>query len=869
VVQVAVPTFPVSYAYYTAKNAISSTTVSPNLDTTNWTSTPVPTADSRFTQAPTAWPLHTATLHIDTVDGVSTFNLVDAPGFYNNLNFTWLRGTKDILDDLTKWGVVGEQILAQGEGDAVFGARYISGFDTPPVVNLVPDTHLPSSTTVIRGTPFLFNASGTNDANLDPVTFDWTFTPANSHVTLTPVAPLNTTANLLVNRTIGGDAQSFIVGLVATTSSSPAMTITTIGIASNVLTVGTSASVNLASTEEVFLYNIGTATFLNDLMVVVTGTSGDSFTANFTHADYTSTADTGNAVANAQFGWCNVTVPYNPSPTITFPTNPIAADRNSLVIISPTYTGIVESDDATTYLWTQVSGNPLVVSGGVTSSVLRVNTNGALIQGESSVWSLTVNDGVNSPVTASVTINIVAYPFDIQDTLQLSRSLWGPTATISQRNTTHTWVPLDVSGIYTNFQSIKRSSAFDGSDRYLLISPASVCVFGGIQPNMALLRKLFVPLDSEGNQNAIIDAVHTEDDTTFVLDSAGNLYRYSTAPLISTDNPDTTIVLSTEASMSFNKVFSTYSFNNIRIIVLTGVDGCLLLQVQNIGMTIEGTLELTVESGELYGIDNVQFVRTSNVESLSTGKILIGTIALVSANIQSINITGNIVTVVANNTYTAGHVVTFNGLTAATFLNGAKATVTSATPTQFVVSYQHANYGTTSEGTGATAVAGGKTYETLIDLSHGQIIGIFDASNLRNQFVTTGEILFETNDTYAGRPAAPILNPIGVGSLIGGDYVDLTVSWSAERPDLIQYYILESSFDEMTWTRTLINSGYVETITLPEPIGQHIYFRVQAVSTDGASPYSNIEEANTGQPPPPPVISTGFAVLFGVGFGTT
>jgi hypothetical protein len=944
VVRVTMPTFPVSYRYYTAKNYIPSSTISPNFDLANWGGTPTPDVDSRFTEAPTSWPLHTATLN------TSTFALVDVPGFYNSLNFTWLRGAKTLLDDKTAWGIVGEQILGQGEGDAVFGARYVSGFDTPPGVILSPD----APTTVLRGTPRSLDASGTQDTSQDPLTFIWSIgeiealneshvvpilpyivnvnnssnfdrdagvsfngtpgtnvspsLPASSlqysvlngaynfysgdvgtpvkvsyfyksspYISVTPSAS-GSTASLLVSRSIGGDAHNFNVGVVATTTAYPAMTVTNISISGNVLTVGTNAPVDLAATENVFLYNIATATFLNDLVFTVTGVSGDSFTANYTHPDYASTPDTGHAIASPQFDWCNISVPINPPPTIDFThdgtthqpvTLPIAAARNSTVTINPTYTGNTDPDDATTYTWTQTSGTHVTVLGGTSSPTLQIETNGTLIQGESLGWSLSVNDAVNPVAIGAVTVVVAPYAFEVQDTLQLSRSLWGPYAPLSQRNTVQPWTPLDTSAIYTNFQSIKRNSVLNGSDRYLLISPASVCVYGGVNPNMVLLRRLFVPLDSQGDQNPIMDAMHTEDDTTLVLDSEGNLYRYSTAPLINTDSPDTIIALSSTTSMSFNKVFSTYSFNNSRIIILTGPNGCLLLQVENKNMAIQGSLELTVEAGTLYGIDNVQFVRTSNVESLNTGKILLGTIASITADIQSIGILGNAVTVVANNTFTEGQAVTFQDITRASFLNGVKAPVVSATPIQFVVSYEYGDYAVTDEVAGAVAVAGGKTYETLIDLSHGQIIGTFDASNLHNQYVTTGEILFETNDTYAGAPAAPVLNPIVNNGTIGNGYANLAISWSAIRPDLIQYYSLESSLDETNWTPTIINSGYTESITLPELGGQFFYFRIRATSGDGSSPYSNIQTISTGGSGPPPPVATGFAIEFGAGFGTT
>ena len=1050
VVKLALSTSPITYKYYTASVNVSVSLISPDLDTVNWTATATPDVDSRFTLAPTSWPLYTSIL--DT----STFNMTDVPGFYNTLNFSWLRGSKTVIDDLSKWAVVGERV-----GSTTSGATYVSDFDVPPVVSLVPE----GSTVVLRGIPFLFDASGTNDGDLDAVEFTWTYTPTDPNVSITPNAS-GTQADLLVLGSIGGAARDFVVGVAAvdyyqTTPLHPPMNIVNIDVTSNLLTITTDAVVVLAVGEQVFLYNIQNATFLNDTVVVVTEVGSESFSAALTTPDYPTTADTGSAIANAQFGYCAVTVPYNPPPTITFTENPVSVERNSVAYIQPVYTGATDADDLTTYTWAQVGGTAVPVSqilSGTNTSFLQFETNGALIQGESLEWSLTVNDGVNPPVTATVTVNVAGFVFNLLDTFRLTRSIWGGTglallqdqeytgygyqsptslsfgkytqagslvvifesnndgenttktfgghpvtnsvggenwgldyiqnapsastvngfvsvtdtgvnqtpdwviaefsnifnthdqsvvantgqpatltttntsgnaaliiatvhlpnytdgalignppdgwitllynttqlgtwpgaaagvfyrivetvntpvsfqwptdptligsgqmvtsltsfnsssplgATISQRNSAQTWTPLDVSSIYTNFKNIKRSSVLDGTDRYLLIAQGSVCVYGGVVPNMILLRKLFAP-----NNNEIIDAVHTEDDWTLVLDKTQSVYKYGVAPQINTDNPLVKIDLTAVTSMVFNKVFTTYSFNNVRVLILTGPDGCLLLQLNNATLAITGFQEITIETGLLYGIDNVQFVRFSNVESLKTGKLLIGTIVPVSASIASISISDNTVTVVAPNTFTAGQLVTFENLTRATFLNGVSTLVVSATLGQFIVSFEYGDYAVTPEGSGAIATTGGKTYETFIDLSHGQIIGTWDASKLRNQFVTTGEILFETNDGYAGQPAPPVLSPIvnqGMIATLPG-YVSLAITWNSSRPDLIQSYNVQSSFDNQNWATNTVNSGYIQQITLPEPIGQQLYFRVQAISLDGQSGYSNVKAIHT------------------------
>jgi hypothetical protein len=69
----------------------------------------------------------------------------------------------------------------------------------------------------------------------------------------------------------------------------------------------------------------------------------------------------------------------------------------------------------------------------------------------------------------------------------------------------------------------------------------------------------------------------------------------------------------------------------------------------------------------------------------------------VTANITSIQILTNTLTVTCSNTLAAGNWVVLNGLTNATFLNGALLQVATANSAQFTVSYTHAAYGPTAD----------------------------------------------------------------------------------------------------------------------------------------------------------------------------
>jgi hypothetical protein len=538
---------------------------------------------------------------------------------------------------------------------------------------------------------------------------------------------------------------------------------------------------------------------VNDQVFALTFWSAPSFTAITPNipAALPSTTVTGWLIVQYQFATALVTVPMNVAPSITFPFVPwgsppsVTVDRNTQIMITdgtitdPTtqfpivITGVNQPDDAPFYQWQQLSGTPVTFS--YVGPVLTLDTNGVSVFGESLVFQFTLGDGVSPTVSATCTINVVPYSFTELDTMRICRSVWS--GNISQRNTPLAWGQLDVSAFYNNFRTVKRTSVADGSDRYIVISPGSVLVYGGITPNIALLRRLFTP---EGT--SIVDAVHTEDDYTLVIDDSNNLFRYSTAPLINTDNPDTTIDLTTLSLMVFNKIFSTYAHDNVRVLALSGSDGCLIVQVTSDALLVQGITEITTAADLLVGADNVQFVRLSNVETIHSGKILIGTVARTQAAITSVSIVNNALTVACTNPFSVGDIVTFSGLTgAAAFLNGLTAAVVTTSIGNFVASLEHINLSLTSTGGTAIAINDGTTYESLVDLSHGQIIGTWNAAKLKNQYVQTGEILFEPDSTYSGRPLAPVMNTPTVINF------QVTLSWTQERSDLIYQYIIDQA----------------------------------------------------------------------------
>jgi hypothetical protein len=690
-----------------------------------------------------------------------------------------------------------------------------------------------------------------------------------------------------------------------TMPNSASATITSVALTSYVLTITTNNSFFIG--QQILISGLTHATFLNGETLTVASVSSSFFTAAFDGANYASTSDSG--VATPTEGWQ-------------------VAGRGVLSVISPVITGVSDIDDLPSYSWVQLSGTTVNLPLGSTNPTLTVNTSGVDILGESLEFSLTVDDGVNAAVTAYITLQVASYNFTGEDTRSLTRSIWttnGTTpATISQRNTMQTWSELDISAMYTDLTAFKRTSISNGTHRLIAISPFSVLVYGGINPNMALLRKLLSPLlnlaspwnpsvsytvgslvtdmgisyicTSEVTEAVIqelgtppkfsgenglwepyeiVDAVHLENDTTLVLDNVGNLFRYSSAALINNDAPDTTISLSSLSAFSFDKIFCTVSFNNLRILVLSGPDGCTLLEVASNTLAPQGLLEFSLASNLIYGADNVQFVRLSFVEGLRSGLVLLGTIAPLTTAITSLQISSNALIITGNNSFTAGTNFVISGINNPnyTFLNQTSLQTIAATPTTVTASVNYADTPLTVLTGVATSTNAGNTYETLVDLSKGQIVGTWDKSNLKNQFVNTGEFLFTASEEYSGQPSAPVLNtPVVMGT------TTVLISWQQIRPDLISSYIIQVSTDGINYTNFMtIGSGYIEEAQLTLTLGTTYYISLLAVNLDGVSASSNVQSVYLGTLTAPTislisnitssVVSDGFGEDYGVDFG--
>ncbi len=446
---------------------------------------------------------------------------------------------------------------------------------------------------------------------------------------------------------------------------------------------------------------------------------------------------------------CTVTYPLV-SPPVIASTAPIPVNRNTSVSYTPTVTDA--EGGLLSYQWAQTAGTPMKVLSALTTPTLVFTSNGALIGGEALTFQLTVTDGINAPVVGTFTFDVAARAAD-PATEVLNRATWS--GTLAQRNTTQTWGAPVTSTLVTEFTKVKRGSLIGGGNVYLLIGPDAALV----QKRVGTVVQASYHVYSPNVADTILDAIHSDYNATILLTSSGELLQFPpNATLTDTDNAVESLALSTVTAQSYTAMQATPSFGGQRVLTLYGASGVLMLEVETTTLQVVEALELSMASGFLYGADAVDFVRTSDVESLRTGEVLVGTV----------------------------------------------------------------------DGSG-------NTYETRIDLVSRSILSTLDATTLQNPTVTTGEMLFQPMDSYAGQPLAPVLS---AAVQVPGGY---QLSWTKTRPDLVTSYYLNLSTDGVTFTlQQVLSSGTSTSVVLTGLLaGSTYWFNVQANSGDGPSPLSN------------------------------
>src|SRR5208282_724696 len=567
-----------------------------------------------------------------------------------------------------------------------------------------------------------------------------------------------------------------------------------------------------------------------------------------------------------------VTVPYNPPPTISFsaplvfsgspPQWNMDAERNALVIVTPVITLGRPSDQAT-YLWQQISGTPVTIESNPASPQLVFTTNGADVLGDSLVFSLTVNDQINPAVTETITVNVAEYIFNPADTSILGRALWA--GTISQRNDDGStelpsqfprWSALYLSAEVCNLIGVKRATIQSGDDRYILISPYSILVKGDslTAPTMGtvLLRRLFPPTlpISPPTHTFWVDAFHTETDYTIALGEDMNLYQYTTAPLINSDNPQAIIDLSALTTLTFESLFSTVTYNNRRILVLSGDQGLIIVQINNITFAVESFMEITLESGLLYGADNVLWVRVDDVESIGSGRVLVGTLdaqgntfeTLINLNQRTIEGTWDASKLI-NRTVATGEFIA----SAPDFYDGILQAPVMLTPgvnsrNNITLSWTQQRYDLAQSYTLQFSLDDGQSWSFLAFVGSGSIFTYnfqgTPGNNYSFQMFSTnadGSSSFSNvSQCWVGPLATPFFSAPISATPVGSPLVGyaFTLDWSANDPNTeeIGSYQLQMQVDnEPFLTIASLEGGENTTFTTAtQPIGHTYSFQVSA-----------------------------------------
>ena len=567
-----------------------------------------------------------------------------------------------------------------------------------------------------------------------------------------------------------------------------------------------------------------------------------------------------------------------------------------------TFTGMSDIDDYPTYTWQQTSGTPVYILG-ETSSTLTIQTNGANINGETLGFNLVINDGVNPSVSSSFNVVVASYDFTSMDTKQISRSLWSGTIsqrnssqTWGTQDTSTIYSNFinakvfPVEGSNSRYLVVSNYSVFvyglENSDQLVIrkILPLNGSLIVDaviteddyalvIDSNHRLLRYSPVSTLNTDNPDTIIDL---SDFTSMIFTGLLSTNSHANERVIALYGPNGCLLLqvandtlevtgSYELTISSNLIFGSNDVQFIRLVnvesvnhgqVLIGtkatVNGVIttyeslinlnqnkvlgvwdafnlknqfvttgeilfdpispysgypIAPVQNVPVvsyasTIpQVTISWEQERPDLMSSYNVEYAVQSICNTVVDSSLQynntpnfnadLGVVDNYStATITQVGVASNVLTVTCSNDFVPGKEVFLSGLYYATFLNGITVTILAATSTYFTANFTHSNYSVTSD------------------------FGL--AKELLNQILTY------TSST-------PGINQYSVSP--SGVYM---FNSSQENHSLTISY--RSNFNLLH----TVNSGIIETLSIPIPYGTYI-FRLKALSLDGNSGYSNTQ----------------------------
>lgn len=506
-------------------------------------------------------------LRVSDVD-LATLKYTARPGHYNQLVFKWLRGSKGYVDSLTsKWAVVGEQTVRVNNVVTGYEPVFVSEYNLPPVASLVivdgQTVIAPPVAPILRGIPLHLDASGTYDPDLDTLAYTWTLQSAPTGVVLQDVPGWPSKKDAFVPRTVGPTEQTFYVTV-----------------------------------------------------------SVQDKTVDGTNINPPVTAQ------------ATLTIPVNAAPTVTWtPSNTLSVPRNSIIVLQP---AIADADlDPMTFAWSQVSGPVLEIVGDTVSSFLAVNTKGVNVLGDTAVFQVVVSDGVNSPVTSTVNLNIASINLTNLDQKFISRNIFTTTGGVSPIGTRNnptaqsSWKDVQVGAVSSDFFKIRHSRvALTGHRRQTYIAPHSVTVLGQENPGETYYRKVFLPGNDRG---VIVDALYTEAEQVIVLTKANRLFRYTPDDIGVMNLMDIWQAAADLVPYMRGGTVKWFTcsvvYGGHRVLAFVTTKGVLLAQIREEDFRLEAVQYLSTYEFNLYGGDDILFIRFKDVESLRKGKVLIGSAA--------------------------------------------------------------------------------------------------------------------------------------------------------------------------------------------------------------------------------------------------
>ena len=573
-------------------------------------------------------------------------------GHYDQLLLTWLRGTKSVVDTTSSWAVIGEQLPQTPTTPPSYTPLFVSFYNSSPVVSLVIDsgtsTISPPIGTVKRGATTILDATGTYDPDYDSMRFAWSSDDTTGLVQLVPVAGNPALLNVTIPNGVGPSEFTLNVTVsvvdLALDGITPLHSPVT---ATATLTVAATAPPIITWNPSLFTYNSLTSQWdiplpRNSTVALVPTVVGSyGATASFaTNVMTLQTVPTQGAVAIGQTLQGNGGSPNALSGlTITGCLTGVLNEAGSTYSISGTV-GTIATESITTgnyypltYAWTQVSGTQVPILINTNISYLWILLSGTYVLGSTITFQVTVSDGINTPVASTVAIAISSINTTTLDTNYISRAVFSTPAlsSIQTRNNPTDqsgWGTMEVGIVTSDFIQMKvsRNSA-TGSRRQTYISEYSVAIIGEEGGGDYYYRKVFLLGNDRGK---IVDALLLENDDLLVLTDGNQLLRYSYFGLYNTsdfyqDSIDLSSYFTNTTTVQW--FIATPAFGGSRVAAFATSDGALLIQIAEETFALGDVLLLSTSSFNLYGGNDVVFIRFQQVESLRQGTVLVGSLS--------------------------------------------------------------------------------------------------------------------------------------------------------------------------------------------------------------------------------------------------